>query len=66
MKTRWREWTCANGEIVPAKRPTMIMYGIDNIRDLFGSKMQVSAVKNNPFCKLGMIEQSETVKMTTE
>ena len=44
----------------------MIMYGIDNIRDLFGSKMQVNAVKNNPFCRLGMIEQSETVKMTTE
>ena len=47
------------------ERPTMIMYGIDNIRDLFGSKMQVSSVKNNPFCKLGMIEQEETVKMTT-
>ena len=46
------------------ERPTMIMYGIDNIRDLFGSKMQLSSVKNNPFCRLGMIEQSETVKMT--
>mmetsp|Transcript_20937 Transcript_20937/g.52089 ORF Transcript_20937/g.52089 Transcript_20937/m.52089 type:complete len:507 (+) Transcript_20937:69-1589(+) len=46
------------------ERPTMIMYGIDNIRDLFGSKMQVSAVKNNPICRLGLIEQAETVKMT--
>ena len=46
------------------ERPTMIMYGIDNIRDLFGSKMQMSSVKNNPVCRLGMIEQRETVKAT--
>jgi phenylalanyl-tRNA synthetase alpha chain len=46
------------------ERPTMIMYGIDNIRDLFGSKMQIGAVKNNPICRLGMIEQRETVKTT--
>ena len=46
------------------ERPTMIMYGIDNIRDLLGSKMQMSSVKNNPICRLGMIEQRETVTMT--
>ena len=46
------------------ERPTMIMYGIDNIRDLFGSKMQMSSVKNNPICRLGMIEQRETVTIT--
>ena len=46
------------------ERPTMIMYGIDNIRDLFGSKMQMSSVKNNPVCRLGMIEQRETVQAT--
>ena len=46
------------------ERPTMIMYGIDNIRDLFGSKMQIGAVKNNSICRLGMIEQRETVKAT--
>ena len=46
------------------ERPTMIMYGIDNIRDLFGSKMQMSSVKNNPICRLGMIEQRETVTTT--
>ena len=46
------------------ERPTMIMYGIDNISDLFGSKMQMSSVKNNPICRLGMIEQRETVTMT--
>ena len=26
------------------ERPTMIMYDVDNIRDLFGSKIQVSTV----------------------
>ena len=46
------------------ERPTRIMYGIDNIRDLFGSKMQISSVKNNPVCRLGLIEQEETVKAT--
>ena len=46
------------------ERPTMIMYGIDNIRDLFGSKMQISSVKNNPVCRLVLIEQEETVKAT--
>ena len=34
------------------ERPTMIMYGIDNIRDLFGSKMMISSVKNNPICTI--------------
>jgi phenylalanyl-tRNA synthetase alpha chain len=37
------------------ERPTMIMYGINNIRDLFGSKMQIDTVKNNPICRIGMI-----------
>jgi phenylalanyl-tRNA synthetase alpha chain len=46
------------------ERSTMIMYGIDNIRDLFGSKMQLGSVKNNPFCRLGLIEQAETVQAT--
>jgi hypothetical protein len=26
--------------------------------------MQMSSVKNNPICRLGMIEQRETVTMT--
>ena len=34
------------------ERPTMIMYGIDNNRDLFGSKMQITSVKNNPICTI--------------
>ena len=35
------------------ERPTMILYGIDNIRDLFGHKVNLSMVKRNPICRLG-------------
>lgn len=35
------------------ERPTMILYGIDNIRDLFGHKVALSMVKKNPICRLG-------------
>ena len=36
------------------ERPTMILYGIDNIRDLFGHKVSLSMVKKNPICRLGI------------
>ncbi|KAL6766885.1 TSF3 [Auxenochlorella protothecoides x Auxenochlorella symbiontica] len=36
------------------ERPTMILYGIDNIRDLFGHKVALSMVKRNPLCRLGL------------
>ena len=35
-------------------RPTMILYGINNIRDLFGHKVSLSMVKKNPICRLGL------------
>ncbi|CAA6668221.1 unnamed protein product [Spirodela intermedia] len=35
-------------------RPTMILYGIDNIRDLFGHKVDLNLIKENPICRLGM------------
>ncbi|GAB4853897.1 hypothetical protein Ancab_018106 [Ancistrocladus abbreviatus] len=35
-------------------RPTMILYGIDNIRDLFGHKVDLSLIKRNPFCRIGI------------
>ncbi|KAL0384089.1 UNVERIFIED_CONTAM: Phenylalanine--tRNA ligase alpha subunit, cytoplasmic [Sesamum radiatum] len=34
------------------ERPTMILYGIDNIRDLFGHKVDLSLIKRNPICRL--------------
>eukprot|EP00242_Pyramimonas_sp_CCMP2087_P013101 CAMPEP_0198209918 /NCGR_PEP_ID=MMETSP1445-20131203/17811_1 /TAXON_ID=36898 /ORGANISM="Pyramimonas sp., Strain CCMP2087" /LENGTH=498 /DNA_ID=CAMNT_0043883831 /DNA_START=70 /DNA_END=1566 /DNA_ORIENTATION=+ len=34
------------------ERPAMILYGIDNIRDLFGHKVNLSIVKANPVCRL--------------
>ncbi|KAK9129877.1 hypothetical protein Sjap_010364 [Stephania japonica] len=36
------------------ERPTMILYGIDNIRDLFGPKVDLSLIKRNPICRLGI------------
>lgn len=36
------------------ERPTMILYNIDNIRDLFGHKVSLSMVKKNPICRLGL------------
>lgn len=34
------------------ERPTMIRYGIDNIRDLFGPKVDLEMVYRNPICRL--------------
>uniref|UniRef100_A0A0E0BA69 phenylalanine--tRNA ligase n=1 Tax=Oryza glumipatula TaxID=40148 RepID=A0A0E0BA69_9ORYZ len=36
------------------ERPTMILYGIDNIRDLFGPKVDFNLIKSNPLCRLGL------------
>ena len=33
-------------------RPTMIKYGIHNIRDLFGPKINLHKVYTNPLCRL--------------
>lgn len=32
------------------ERPTMIYYGINNIRDLFGHKVGLNSIKNNKIC----------------
>ena len=34
------------------ERPTMIKYGINNIRDLVGHKVDLQMVYNNPLCIL--------------
>jgi len=34
------------------ERPTMIKYGIDNIRDLVGHKINLKMVQENPICRL--------------
>ncbi|OMH86402.1 Phenylalanine-tRNA ligase alpha subunit [Zancudomyces culisetae] len=34
------------------ERPTMIKYGINNIRSLVGHKVDINMVKSNPFCRL--------------
>ncbi|KAJ1652665.1 Phenylalanyl-tRNA synthetase, beta subunit, cytoplasmic [Dispira simplex] len=34
------------------ERPTMIKYGIDNIRELMGHKVDLGMIQNNPVCRL--------------
>lgn len=34
------------------ERPTMIKYGINNIRDLIGPRIDLRMVQNNPLCRL--------------
>ncbi|CAN0924536.1 Phenylalanine--tRNA ligase alpha subunit, cytoplasmic [Linum grandiflorum] len=36
------------------ERPTMILYGYDNIRDLFGHKVDLGLMKKNPLCLIGI------------
>ena len=36
------------------ERPTMILYGIDNIRDLFGHKVDLEMMRTNPICRIGL------------
>eukprot|EP00897_Mesotaenium_endlicherianum_P004012 jgi/Mesen1/3639/ME000020S03171 len=36
------------------ERPTMILYHIDNIRDLFGHKVDLKLIRSNPICRLGL------------
>jgi phenylalanyl-tRNA synthetase alpha chain len=32
----------------------MILYGIDNIRDLFGHRVSLPMIRRNPICRLGL------------
>lgn len=34
------------------ERPTMIRYGVKNIRDLFGHRVDLQAIQTNPLCRL--------------
>ena len=34
------------------ERPTMIRYGVKNIRDLFGHRVDLKAIQSNPICRL--------------
>ena len=36
------------------ERPTMILYGIGNIRDLFGHKTSLKMIEDNALCRMGM------------
>ena len=32
------------------ERPTMIYYGIESIKELFGHKVEISSIKSNKIC----------------
>jgi len=36
------------------ERPTMTLYGVDNIRELFGHKVDLDMIKRNPLCRIGL------------
>ncbi|RLU25312.1 hypothetical protein DMN91_001468 [Ooceraea biroi] len=42
------------------ERPTMIKYGLNNIRDLVGPKVDMEMVHNNPLCRLEKISRQMT------
>jgi len=39
------------------ERPTMILYGINDIRTLLGHKVEIEMVRNNPICRLDQSQQ---------
>ncbi|KAF3679050.1 putative phenylalanine--tRNA ligase alpha subunit [Capsicum annuum] len=47
-------WLQFGAAVICRTWPTMILYGIDNIRDLFGPKVDLGLIKRNPICRLGL------------
>ena len=43
------------------ERPTMIKYGISNIRDLVGHKVDLNMVYHNPICRLDKLTLASSV-----
>lgn len=41
------------------ERPTMIYYGVKNIRDLFGHKVSIASTKRNPICYIQPLQEPE-------
>ncbi|KAJ2711779.1 Phenylalanyl-tRNA synthetase, beta subunit, cytoplasmic [Coemansia spiralis] len=48
------------------ERPTMIKYGLNNIRDLVGHKVDLGMVETNPACRLDKKMGKEVFQRTTE
>ncbi|CAG8439192.1 9998_t:CDS:2 [Ambispora gerdemannii] len=48
------------------ERPTMIKYGISNIRELLGHKVNLEMIENNPICRLDKRTGKEEKKVTEE
>ncbi|RYR42305.1 hypothetical protein Ahy_A08g038768 isoform F [Arachis hypogaea] len=48
------EYTLKEITVQAVTWPTMILCGIDNIRDLFGPKVDLGLIKKNSICRLGI------------
>ncbi|CAK9823555.1 Phenylalanine--tRNA ligase alpha subunit B [Anthophora retusa] len=48
------------------ERPTMIKYGINNIRDLVGHKVDMEMVYNNPICRLNKTSHDSSQRKKLE
>ncbi|XP_076624115.1 phenylalanine--tRNA ligase alpha subunit isoform X1 [Colletes latitarsis] len=48
------------------ERPTMIKYGLNNIRDLVGSKVDMEMVYNNPICRLNKTSRNSLQRQKLE
>ncbi|KAJ1987474.1 Phenylalanyl-tRNA synthetase, beta subunit, cytoplasmic [Dimargaris cristalligena] len=46
------------------ERPTMIKYGVDNIRELMGHKVDLGMIQNNPICRLDKKMGKEVMEET--
>ncbi|CAD7946534.1 unnamed protein product [Amoebophrya sp. A25] len=51
---------------ISLERPTMIQYGIDNIRDLVGERMDVNTLKVNPVCWFNEPDSDEEEEETVD
>ncbi|KAI9592635.1 tRNA synthetases class II core domain (F)-domain-containing protein [Syncephalis fuscata] len=47
------------------ERPTMIKYGIDNIRDLIGHKIDLELIQSNPICRLDKSSNKDKAVIAT-
>lgn len=56
-------WSLSGG--LSLERPTMIKYRIDNIRNLFGHKVDMGMTKNAPICRFEMADEEDGAKVSS-
>jgi phenylalanyl-tRNA synthetase alpha chain len=43
--------------LLTIRRPTMILYKIENIRDLLGPRVSIPSIQSNPICRLDKVRK---------